>query len=384
MDNRLFDNAFNNIPPDAGDLPVNLLAAIFKDKNQSYKLFWFESLVDKVCEGKTVISYDELVNKVIAKAWYMVMEYRLNLGPKDAIEIAINQIRDTCHLSSNEKEEVILSYLENSNDKNIREAKRKLVQNVPYRLQSPFFEKVTAKEWGNYDIMAKKARLNERVLYYYELLNNQPHIRVNERWIGYIQKNEAILQGWTQNELIQYLQRRNPNVPGIPFKIAPPVKRDLKYAIDFWQTIIINYEIQDSYTGRILNKKNFEELGNMDIDHFIPWSYVTNDEMWNLTPTFSSINRSKNNLLPDRRADIEHLAAQHYKAYKIAESNTEILKLLKKLKEKHLNSDDIKINLYRTDIAEEEFQNRMYTIINPIYQSASNVGFENWINRIYL
>lgn len=38
---------------------------------------------------------------------------------------------------------------------------------------------------------------------------------------------------------------------------------------------------------------------NISIDHFVPWSYVAHDELWNLTPTTRSINSSKSNNLPD-------------------------------------------------------------------------------------
>ena len=32
---------------------------------------------------------------------------------------------------------------------------------------------------------------------------------------------------------------------------------------------------------------------NISIDHFVPWSYVAHDELWNLTPTTRSINSTK-------------------------------------------------------------------------------------------
>ena len=33
-----------------------------------------------------------LLNQMISKAWYMVIEYHLNLGPSDAIEILIKEL----------------------------------------------------------------------------------------------------------------------------------------------------------------------------------------------------------------------------------------------------------------------------------------------------
>ena len=35
-----------------------------------------------------------------------------------------------------------------------------------------------------------------------------------------------------------------------------------------------------------------------DVDHFIPWSFVMNDELWNLMPMDSALNSSKSNRLP--------------------------------------------------------------------------------------
>ena len=374
----------NNILPENHDLPVHLLAGIFKDKNQSYKLFWFQAIMDYICEGKTTLTYEQLIHRMVAEAWYMVMEYHLNLGPADALEILINQVRDTAGLSSTVKKEEVIHFLQDSDDPNIRKAKQKLVLNVPYRLQAPFLGKMTTKEWRDYNYIEALARSNSRVLYYYELLTNKKkQIHINEKWIDYLKKNEAIIRGWLQNELIQYLQRRNPNVPGIPFKLKPPEKRDLKSAMEFWQIIIQTHDLEDVYTGKDLNEENAFNFGKIHIDHFIPWSYLASDEIWNLTPTFAKINFSKSNQLPNLEEDILRLSKQHFEAFQIANSNKEIRKVFMKYKRKNLNSQDVDQKLYRKDISEKEFQDNMCSIISPIYQSAKNVGFTDWDDRNY-
>ena len=81
----------NDLLPNTDDLHVHLLAGIFKVKTQSYKLFLFQAILDSVSEGKTLIKYEELIHRTIAEAWYMVMEYHLNLGPADALEILIKR-----------------------------------------------------------------------------------------------------------------------------------------------------------------------------------------------------------------------------------------------------------------------------------------------------
>ena len=48
-------------------------------------------------------------------------------------------------------------------------------------------------------------------------LNTQ--IQIQEEWADYIERNYEIIQGWVELNLIQYLQRRNPSVPGIVDKL---------------------------------------------------------------------------------------------------------------------------------------------------------------------
>lgn len=371
--------------PETDNLPVHLLAGIFKDKNQSYKLFWFQAILDSVSEGFFAVTYEQLIHRMVAEAWYMVMEYHLNLGPADALEILINQVRTTSGLLPTAKKDDVIQFLMTSEDKNIKKAKHKLVLNVPYRLQAPFLGKLTENEWRNFCFIEEKAKQNERVLYYYEQLSGKERqIRINEKWIGYLQKNEAILRGWIQNELIQYLQRRNPNVPGIPFKIHPPEKRDLKAAMNFWSAVIEHHEMNDIYTGKLLNRENFDELGRIHIDHFVPWSYLASDEVWNLTPTFAKINISKSNQVPNQKNDIELLSKQHYMALQIAQSNKEMKRLFETYTRKNLNSTDIKSRLYSGSISEENFTENMVTLIEPICHSATNLGFMEWNNRGFI
>ncbi len=371
----------NSILPETDNLPVHLLAGIFKDKNQSYKLFWFQAILDFVSDGKFIVTYEKLIHKMVAQAWYMVMEYHLNLGPADALEILINQVRNTSGLLPTAKEKEVIQFLKTSEDENIKKAKQKLVLNVPYRLQAPFLGKLTENEWRDYNFIEEKAKQNDRLLYYYEQLSGKERqIRINENWIGYLQKNEAILRGWIQNELIQYLQRRNPNVPGIPFKIHPPEKRDLKAAMNFWSAVIGHHVMNDIYTGKLLNRENFDELGKIHIDHFIPWSYLASDEVWNLTPTFAKINISKSNQVPSQKIDIELLSRQHYMAFQIAQSNKEIKKLFDVFTRKNLNNTDLKSRLYSGGVSEELFTENMVTLIEPICQTAKNLGFMEWNN----
>ena len=60
-------------------------------------------------------------------------------------------------------------------------------------------------------------------------------IVITQPWMGYLQSNLGILLGWTDYNLIMYLQRRNPTVPGIASKIYPPQERKLTAVTGYWK-----------------------------------------------------------------------------------------------------------------------------------------------------
>ena len=57
------------------------------------KFFWFKVIVAKVTEGNNELTYEELVDEMIADVWYMITEYHLNLGPKDILKNLVDLIK---------------------------------------------------------------------------------------------------------------------------------------------------------------------------------------------------------------------------------------------------------------------------------------------------
>jgi CRISPR/Cas system Type II protein with McrA/HNH and RuvC-like nuclease domain len=57
----------------------------------------------------------------------------------------------------------------------------------------------------------------------------------------------------------------------------------------------------------LLNKNSFS------LDHYLPWSFVGHDLLWNLIPTIPSVNSSKSNNIPSNEeyfhkfVDMQHL-----------------------------------------------------------------------------
>jgi len=361
--------------PYSDELNIEYLGRLFDNTSECYKFFWFKAIVAKVIDGKYELTYEELVDEMIADAWYMVTEYHLNLGPKDTLENLVALIKEkNPKLKSCEKKSTIINFLRDTKDQDIISKKRALTYNVPYRLQAPFMKGLKGSGWnvGERNLISK-INQEERLMYYFVSLEGlSTVIRIQEEWGKYIQKNQEIIRGWLEYNMILYLQKRNPSVPGIADKLQPPQERKLETVKKYWK-IILSYEpVREIYSEKLLTEKD------ISIDHFVPWSYVAHDEMWNLNPTTKSINSSKSNNLPDWDTYFERLAHQEYQSYELMWKYDQIHKEFEKCAKAHINSDDIKYRVYRQGLEFNEFAGELKSIILPVYHSAQNCGFRNW------
>lgn len=155
---------------------------------------------------------------------------------------------------------------------------------------------------GENELIAKINQEN-RLMYYFAALNGlSTRIMIQEDWAKYITKNQEIIKGWLEYNMILYIQKRNPSVPGIADKLYPPQERKPEKIKKYWKLILTLEPVREIYDEQMLTEKD------ISIDHFVPWSYVAHDEMWNLNPTTKSINSSKSNNLPDWKTYFGRLA----------------------------------------------------------------------------
>ena len=361
--------------PYSEDLNIEHLGRLFDNTSECYKFFWFKAIITKVIHGKCELSYEELVDEMIADAWYMVTEYHLNLGPKDTLESLVDLIKlKNPTMKSSEKKDTIIDFLKNTDDKEILSKKRILTYHVPYRLQAPFMEKLKGKAWnvGENELIAKINQEN-RLMYYFAALNGlSTRIMIQGDWAKYITKNQEIIKGWLEYNMILYIQKRNPSVPGIADKLYPPQERKLEKIKKYWKLILTLEPVREIYGEQMLTEKD------ISIDHFVPWSYVAHDEMWNLNPTTKSINSSKSNNLPDWKTYFDRLAKQEYQSYQLLWKYDAVHREFEKCAREHINNEDIRYRVYREGLDFAQFAKELESVILPVYQSAQNCGFSNW------
>ena len=59
--------------PNSEQLNIASLSRLFDNKSECYKLFWFQAILNHVCIGLQEICFEELIDDMIANAWYMVV-----------------------------------------------------------------------------------------------------------------------------------------------------------------------------------------------------------------------------------------------------------------------------------------------------------------------
>lgn len=367
--------------PYSEELNIGYLSKLFENTTNCYKFFWFQAILRKMDGVRSRFTFDELINEMIADAWYMVTEYHLRLGPlgiTDNLEEVVKYIHEKYGFAPAEKREKILEFLQEVEDKRIIKYKSDLTLNVPYRLQVPFYDEINIARsmWnGSKKILISEINRQKRLIYYFARISGlRTIIEVDEVWAEYLLKHKEILKGWTQLKLIQYLQNKNPSVPGIADKIEAPISRDIERVRKYWKLIIqIDPFLRDIY-GDILLKDE-----KISVDHFVPWQYVAHDELWNLHPTIKSINSSKSNSLPSWKLYFNSLGKLEYRAYELKNQNETLAREFQKIAPYHLNNQQIRNQLYAEGLDKNSFIERLEHVVKPVYESAQMSGFREWV-----
>lgn len=176
---------------------------------------------------------------------------------------------------------------------------------------------------------------------------------------------------------IKYLQDRNPGVPGIVYKLEPEClkQRKLQNVRKLWVSIMDVREIVDIYAGGIVNQHDYE------VDHFIPWSYISNDEIWNLIPVGGTCNSSKRDKLPDWDKCFQEFAKNQYTLKEMIFAYPAIFELFEKCKRDNLNSMWPMEELYIMDLSKGKFMQILSAHLKPLYEAARVQGYSVWQAR---
>ncbi|MBN7575664.1 HNH endonuclease [Clostridium sp. 2-1] len=338
----------------------------------SYKMYWLLALLDEISLDNFEIEFRTLICKMVVKAWYPLLKYKLSFGLCDNLAKVATYISDTYNLESNYDERKLFHFIYSSQDKTLNKMLKELTLNVPYRFLSPFFENKLRGQKKVQKLIEELSKEDNGCIYeIYKNYKDENCIRIKDNWCNYLKFNYRIIQGWAYYKLVCFLQKRNPNVPGIAMKLEAPKNRDLREQTKIWKKVIEQRHITDLYTGLDFTETNYNNYGVLSIDHFIPWSFVLHDQMWNLVPTFKNINSKKSDNLLQYDTYIDRFCEMQYEAFcfVVDENRKNQLEEYGQV----LKVDNLR--KFKKENKEEEFVRRMKQEIGPVYGVAVNQGF---------
>ena len=375
------EGAYHNL------LDVYGFSKMLKDPSYCYKFYWLEAIVQLIAEDRTSATYSEIIDEMIANAWYSVVEFHIHLSGifgdgeiKDSLERAVRKLHAYSGLPSNASKVEIKNAIRKY-ESELHDEKLTLTYNVPYKALSGF-----ANRYGDpIDLNSSAGRMME----YYNRINQLetplPYIFGSQKglnrqlvfhdsWIKMIQDNMVSILGWIQFEKVRWLQNNNPEVPGLVYKLAPLDEklRKLKNVRELWNGILDLRQVDDIFKNQPINKCAY------DVDHFIPWSFVMNDELWNLMPMDSSLNSSKSNRLPQWNDFFVRFANNQYIMYELIHEKPGIRNLYEHCYRDNLHSIWASQELYRKGNSKEQFTTILERNMRPVYDSAKRQGYEIW------
>lgn len=369
-------------------LDIRSFMLMLKDPSFCYKFYWLEAIVNLISEDVVETTFNDIIDEMICNAWYSVREFHIHLsglGPngevRDGLERAVLKLYELSDLVSNASKVEIRNAIRQHNAE-LRSAKEQLTNMVPYRAMAGFFASA-----GKTDIPWESVpRMRETISTFsyevtalpYTLGSNSKlgkEVRFHPDWIRMIQDYTVSILGWIQYEKVKWLQNNNPEVPGLVYKLLPMDEkmRKLGKVRNLWEGILEIRPVQDVFTGELVVP------GQYDIDHFIPWSFVMNDELWNLMPMDSSLNSSKSNRLPLWDPFFRKFADNQYVLYQLIHEKPGIHKLYEACWRDNLHSIWAGQELYRPGNSKEEFDAILGKNMRPVYDSAMRQGYEVWM-----
>ena len=368
-------------------LDTDKFARMLDDPSQCYKFYWLEAIINLIAITDDDLSFDQIINEMICEAWYSVTRYHLHLGPtikgksENFLEHAIKTVEADYQLPPSASKQNILAAIKR-NDAAIKCDKIGLTAYVPYRLLSSFLDDIGGSDpiWKQHKYFIayiEKTNISSPLLY--TIIDGKglhKKVRINRYWKQLIMDNYPVVVSWIQLKKARFLQDRNPGVPGIIYKLSQEIEnaRHLSHARALWKSAaeVFQFPIHDIYSGNPI------DIQQSDLDHFVPWSFVANDELWNLIPMEKRLNSSKSNRLPVWNLYFKNMAALQYQLYIAIFKYPGIRTEFEKCRRDNLNAIWATDSLYIEGNSKKQFTEILERNLRPIYDSAYLQGYGLW------
>lgn len=187
--------------------------------------------------------------------------------------------------------------------------KKSEVQNILLDVQTKYsipntvvFDKLSSELQLNIILKVKKrCKLNVMGAIYgdtkgtiYNFDNKKGYLKLNGSFYSFMQQFQRVLTYLTNYHLAMFLEKYNDqgDTTNLLLKVENVSRRSS--LAQFYQLLESYLNRNCFYCGKAINKKD-----GVHVDHFIPWSFVQADQLWNLVLSCRVCNLSKSDRLTD-------------------------------------------------------------------------------------
>jgi len=244
-----------------------------KSKNQaSYKFGLVRAMVDNLynVNDDLVLTFDQIYDTFARIYWNLVIKHNLrqtdNSHTQSAIERILREIRQKYQIPPDFAYDKLPADIQYETLFKVKNEGKKYVLGALYGdTKGKFYEFSKEKEY---------LRFNPPVYRFFQRYQ-QVILRLNNyEWAKFLAKNNSITSGFI--DAIENISKRT--------------------SLEYYLEILERYTVHRCfYCGKNLEKSI------VHVDHFIPWSYIHSDNLWNLVLSCKQCNLSKRDRIPAQK-----------------------------------------------------------------------------------
>lgn len=242
-------------------------------KTTSYKFALLRAILENLYKTNEhfEMSFNQLGTSFAKLYWNLVVRNGYLQGPNSQVEKEINEVH---------KEYLIPVGIpfDSLNDSH----KHILIKNIEEKVVKRYVVGALFEDTG-------------RLIYSFS--KKERKITLTQASWEFLVKHQTAIFKLVNYELAKFLQSKNPDLlDGVVLTEIENITR--RESLQQYRELILSHsENKCFYTERAIPKSS----RSLAVDHFIPWSFIHSDELWNFVLTSSSLNSSKGNKIPSER-----------------------------------------------------------------------------------
>ena len=242
----------------------------------SYKYGYFKALLENLynVNGKLELDYESLFYSFTKIYWNLVVHHNLWQSNSKKQPSSIQKILEKYCLEYEIPREWTFDQL-------------------PMRIQSKIIADV--RKVGKKYVIGAFYGDTEGIFYEFHLKNE--YLRFNEPVYRFLQKHMRMLTSLTNYHLAKYLEKYN-EAPTVEYLLTKVEVISERSSLKEFYDVLMKYEENKCfYCGKSLSSQKRKT----HVDHFIPWSYIQTDQLWNLVLACDKCNLQKSDKIAEEK-----------------------------------------------------------------------------------